>query len=148
MKAYMTQKNSFNKMAIAFMTVCMILFASTAWAQTEVTVEKAGTLSTLLPESEKSAKIAGSLNGTDIKYLRDLIINHSLISLDLSEASIDGVKKFASSEILETYNLNSSANVVRIKDALQKKEVIAIDSDDKVRILDPLFEYWFRNIYL
>lgn len=84
----MIQKNSFNKMTIAFMTVCMILFASTAWAQTEVTVEKAGTLSSLLPESEKSAKIAGPLNGTDIKYLRDLIINHSLISLDLSEASI------------------------------------------------------------
>lgn len=103
---------------------------------------------------------AGYINRSVVNQARDTVISiheprFNQIVWDLTghqinflKAIIDGVKKFASSEILETYNLNSSANVVRIKDALQKKEVIAIDSDDKVRILDPLFEYWFRNIYL
>ncbi len=58
------------------------------WAKTEVTVEKAGTLSTVLTDTDVELKISGPLNGTDIKYLRDLVTNGNVLSLDLSDAKI------------------------------------------------------------
>ena len=58
------------------------------WAQTEVNVDKAGTLSSLLPSSEKELKVTGSINGTDVKYLRQLINEGNVTSLDLSEVKI------------------------------------------------------------
>ena len=59
-----------------------------AWAATEVHVDKAGTLSTLLTTSEKTLKITGSINGTDIKYLRELISAGTVTDLNLSEVAI------------------------------------------------------------
>ena len=59
-----------------------------AWADTEVNVETAGTLSTLLTETETSLKLTGSINGTDVKYLRELITNGKVNSLDLSGVNI------------------------------------------------------------
>jgi hypothetical protein len=67
--------------------------------------------------------------------------------LSLMKAVLDGVVKFSSSEVIEKYHLNSSANVRRVKDALKKKEVITFNEKDEPVILDPLFEYWLRNYY-
>ena len=67
--------------------------------------------------------------------------------VNLLHAIVDGVRKFTSSEMMERYRLNSSAGVARVKEALQKKEVITFDADDNARIIDPLFEYWLRNYY-
>lgn len=66
---------------------------------------------------------------------------------NLLHAIVDGVRKFTSSEMMERYRLNSSAGVARVKDALQKKEVITVDAEEGARIIDPLFEYWLRNYY-
>lgn len=66
---------------------------------------------------------------------------------NLLHAIVDGVRKCSSSETLERYHLNSSAGVARVKEALQKKEVITVDAEDGARIIDPLFEYWLRNYY-
>ncbi len=57
-------------------------------ADSEVNVETAGTLSTLLPTSDSKLKITGKLNGTDVKYLRELITAGTVTDLDLSEAHI------------------------------------------------------------
>ena len=67
--------------------------------------------------------------------------------LSLLKAVLDGVVKFSSSEVIERYRLNSSANVRRVKDALKKKEVITFNEKDEPVILDPLFEYWVRKHY-
>lgn len=67
--------------------------------------------------------------------------------VNLLHAVVDGVRKFTSSEMMERYRLNSSANVTRVKEALQKKEVITFDAEENARIIDPLFEYWLRNYY-
>lgn len=77
------------------------------------------------------------------QIMNDLTVNQ----INFIKALIDGVDKFSSADILDRYRLNSSANVFRIKDALKKKEVVEFDRDDNARILDPLFEYWLRNIY-
>ena len=67
-----------------------ILFCSNAgaWAASEVHVEKAGTLSSLLTTSESTLKITGVINGTDIKYLRELIKAGTVTDLDISGARI------------------------------------------------------------
>lgn len=65
----------------------------------------------------------------------------------LLKATLDGVVRFSSSDIIERYNLNSSANVKRVKDALKKKEIITFNEKDEPTIIDPLFEYWLINHY-
>lgn len=62
-------------------------------------------------------------------------------------AVLDGVKKFSSTEVIEKYGFNSSANVRRLKDALKKKEIITFNENDEPVVLDPLFEYWLRKTY-
>ena len=68
-----------------FLLFCIV---EGAMAITEVHVEKAGTLSTLLTTSEPTLKITGPLNGTDIKHLRSLINAGKVTDLDISGASI------------------------------------------------------------
>ena len=63
-----------------------VLFFGTAraMAATEVHVETAGTLSTLLTTTETTLRITGIINGTDVKYLRSLINAGSVTDLDIS----------------------------------------------------------------
>ena len=65
----------------------------------------------------------------------------------LLKAVLDGNVKFSTTEVIEKYRLNSSANVKRLKDALMKKEVIMFNDKDEPVIQDPLFEYWLRKFY-
>ena len=67
--------------------------------------------------------------------------------VNLLKATVEGVTRFSSAEVIRQYGLNSSANVKRIKDALMKKEVLSFDEDDKPSIIDPLFEYWGKKYY-
>ena len=70
----------------------------------------------------------------------------SLFQLNLLKAILDNVEKLSSSEILSKYNLQSSANVNRLKDAVQKKEIVVFNKG-KGEFLDPLFCTWMREIY-
>lgn len=65
----------------------------------------------------------------------------------LLRAILDGHTKFSSADVISRYNLNSSANVRRLKDALCKKEIVTFDDHDEPHILDPLFEYWVAKYY-
>ena len=67
--------------------------------------------------------------------------------LSLVRATLDGVKRFSASDVIEKYALNSSANVRRVKDALKKKEVLTFNENDEPVILDPLLEYWLNKYY-
>ncbi len=67
--------------------------------------------------------------------------------VNLLRATLDGVIRFSSAEVIRHYALNSSANVKRVKDALMKKEVLMFDEDERPIIIDPLFEYWLRKYY-
>ncbi|HHV02878.1 MAG: hypothetical protein WCQ69_06705 [Bacteroidales bacterium] len=59
-------------------------------------------------------------------------------------ALTDGVEQFSSREVLHKYLLNSSANVYRVRDALEKKAIIEIIRK-KPRFIDPLFKLWFKE---
>lgn len=65
----------------------------------------------------------------------------------LLRAIMDGHTKFCSAEVIERYNLSSSANVRRLKDALCRKEIITFDENDAPVLLDPLFEYWVGKYF-
>ena len=58
------------------------------WADTEVYVETAGTLESLLPSTDKNLKITGFINGSDIKYVRSLVNAGKVTSLDWSGVRI------------------------------------------------------------
>lgn len=68
--------------------------------------------------------------------------------LSLLRAIIAGEVRFSSSSIIDKYQLNSSANVNRLKEALIKKEVVWFDEKEEPHVMDPLFEYWLLNEYL
>lgn len=70
----------------------------------------------------------------------------TLFQLRLLKAIIQGEAKFSSAEIIRKYGLNSSANVRRLKDALEKKELVNFEGADEIpHIIDPLFEYWLEK---
>lgn len=63
------------------------------------------------------------------------------------KAIIDGVDRFTSAEVLSTYKLNSSANVARVRGALEKKEVLEFVKN-KPHFIDPVFEIWFTKRFM
>ena len=73
----------------------------------------------------------------------DLLTNPQLNYL---KAVCDGVKQYSSAKILQEYSLGTSANVLRIRAALENKEIIDTIGPE-IEILDPLFEYWLKRIY-
>jgi uncharacterized protein len=89
--------------------------------------------------------------------LDDILNEYNLfydgIAADLSnpqlgflKAIINKVSNFSSKLTIENYALGSSANVVRIKEALDKKEIIDIQGSNII-INDPLFALWLKRRY-
>ena len=66
--------------------------------------------------------------------------------INFLEATINGEEKFSSKEIIQTYNLGTSANVTRIKQALVSKEIIEISGSD-IEFLDPMYKHWLSKHY-
>lgn len=62
------------------------------------------------------------------------------------KALLDGVEKFSSKNILDEYQLASSANVARIKKALENKEIIDIMTGN-ILVLDPMYKNWLVTRY-
>lgn len=84
----MKTQNLLSKLFAAFVCTAMWLLTTTAMAQTTVTVETAGSLPSILEITATNVKVTGPLNGTDIKYLREMVNSHRLTTIDLSEARI------------------------------------------------------------
>ncbi len=78
---------------------------------------------------------------------RDIVNSLTTHQLNLLRATLEGVVRFSSADVIRKYGLNSSANVKRVKDALMKKEVLLFDENDNPSLADPLFEYWVRKYY-
>lgn len=81
-------------------------------------------------------------------YFRAITDELTTFQVSLLRAVAEGQTKFSSAETIRKYNLNSSANVKRLREALMKKEVLCFTEKDEPKMLDPLFEYWFKNFYL
>jgi hypothetical protein len=81
-------KNFYASLYGLLVAICMCFCPADVMAVTEVHVEKAGTLSSLLTSTDKQLKLSGSINGTDIKFIRELISAGTVISLDLDAVRI------------------------------------------------------------
>ena len=74
----------------ALLSGIAFLCSVSIWSATEVNVTKAGTLSTLLQdvELEKELILSGSINGTDVKYIRELVLAGKVTKLNLGDVRI------------------------------------------------------------
>jgi hypothetical protein len=88
----------------------------------------------------------------------DLIDQNALLYLketeDLSDTQLNFLKAVASGAILfsskdtiQTYQLGTSANVVKVKATLLNREIIEVRSN-KVSFIDPAYELWFKKYIL
>ena len=68
--------------------------------------------------------------------------------LNYLRAMIDGIDRFSAAETLALYKLHSSANVARVREALEKKEILEFGKNNKPSFIDPVFEMWFRRRYM
>jgi len=64
--------------------------------------------------------------------------------LSLLRAVLDGVSELSSQPVLSRYRLGTSANVVRMKQALAAKEIIDV-TPAGIELLDPMFAFWLRR---
>ena len=78
---------------------------------------------------------------------REMVNGLTTHQVNLLKATLEGVVRFSSADVIRKYGFNSSANVKRVKDALIKKEVLTFDQNDAPLFQDPLFEYWLRKYY-
>lgn len=84
------------------------------------------------------------LDHSTILYQRetDNLTNNQLNFL---KAMCDNVKQFSSAESISTYKLGTSANVIRIREALENKEII--DTVGSLEFIDPLYKTWLIKVY-
>jgi hypothetical protein len=61
-------------------------------------------------------------------------------------AVIDGIDHFSAAEVIDRYQLHSSANITRVRGALEKKEILYF-LRGKPYFINPVFEYWLRKRY-
>jgi uncharacterized protein len=66
--------------------------------------------------------------------------------LNYLKALLAGEKKLSSKEVINQYRLGTSANVVRIKQALLEKEILD-ETGTGPEFLDPYFAYWLKTKY-
>jgi uncharacterized protein len=76
-------------------------------------------------------KLTDGLSNTQVNFLKALI---------------SGETHLSSKDVIDTYNLGTSANVSRIKSSLENKEIVDL-FDNSITILDPMYHYWLRHFY-
>ena len=66
--------------------------------------------------------------------------------LGLLKAIISGERQLSSQSTIQNYNLGTSANVLRLKQSLQSREIIDI-TPEQTELQDPMYKYWLRVVY-
>ena len=86
-----------------------------------------------------------SVIAVNVPRFRRMVDSLTVYQFSFLKAVLRGETRFSTTEVIERYSLNSSANVKRVKDALMKKEIVTFNDKDEAQVIDPLFEYWFRR---
>jgi len=109
--------------------------AQQSWLRTKTSCSKA-----VIDESLQSIK-----NQLSLLFVGQ-IETMTATQINFLKAVIDGETAFSSQENLQKYRLGTSANLIKIKNALISREIIDI-SANKVEILDPIFKLWLKEDY-
>ena len=91
------------------------------------------------------------------KSFHDLVLQLSMLfqnltdslnmtQINLLRALIDNREQLSSQDTIQTYQLGTSANVIKIKKALIDKEIIDIRGKE-IYFLDPLYKYWLKKYF-
>jgi len=108
--------------------------AQQAWLRTKTTCSIS-----IIDDSLQSIKnqlsllfigLAESLTATQLYFLRAILAGETAFG----------------QENLQKYRLGTSANIIRIKDALQSKEIIDITAKN-IEVQDPIFKLWLKEEY-
>ena len=130
---------------------CVCLISINILAVTELHVETAGTLSALMSNPDKEVKLTGVINGSDIKYLRQLVAAGTVTSLDWSgirivsggqayfesyttENDVIGEKMFYQCSNLQQMELPTTVTTIK-KNAFANTGLKKIDIPGSVRSL-------------
>jgi len=109
--------------------------AQLAWLQTNKTCTtedvKKSHENLVLQLSMLFQTLTDSLSNTQLNFLKATSFNE---------------KQLSSQQTLNKYNLGTSANVIRIKQTLTKKEIIEARGS-QINILDPIYKYWLKEYY-
>ena len=101
------------------------------------------TTKTVTTEIFESA-VTELLNQNSMLYYR-YVEGLSAFQLNFLQAIADGIhSEFTKSAILQQYQLGTAANIKRLKESLEKKELIDIENK-KTTFNDPVFCIWFKN---
>ena len=66
--------------------------------------------------------------------------------INFLNAIIAGEEQLTSQRVLNTYNLGTSANALKVKRSLHDKEILDIVGKT-ISFNDPLYKYWLENYY-
>jgi len=80
------------------------------------------------------------------RLFRAWVDSFPVSQINYLRAVIDNVDRFSSAESLKAYQFHSSANIMRIREALEKKEILRFIRRKPI-FIDPVFEYWLRKKY-
>ena len=136
---------------VLLLTAFVCASRSSLWAVTEINVETAGTLSSLLTSTDKELKVTGFINGTDIRYIRQLVTAGTVTKLDWSgvhivsggeayygsyttEWDIIGVEMFYQCSNLQQMILPSTVTSIK-KSAFANTGLTSIDIPNSVKTL-------------
>lgn len=70
----------------------------------------------------------------------------SKTQLNFLNAILNNASQLSSKSTINEFKLGSSANVLKIRNALIKREVIDIQLGD-ISFMDPLYKYWIKKYY-
>jgi hypothetical protein len=84
------------------------------------------------------------LNQNSILYY-NYLENLTALQINFLLAIVDGIHhEFSKKEVINKYNLGTSANINRVKKSLEQKELIDI-YPQKITINDPVFQLWLKR---
>jgi AAA+ ATPase superfamily predicted ATPase len=91
------------------------------------------------------AALEDILDQHDPLYHR-LVDDLSTPQLNYLRAMLNGVEKMSAKSTIDTYKLGSTANVQRVAQALEKKEILDLVGKEPIWV-DPMFRTWLRDRY-
>lgn len=84
------------------------------------------------------------LSQNEILYLRETELLSETQLHFLKAVAAGARENFNSRRIMSEYKMGSSANISKIKKALQEKEIIEL-SNNKIDFVDPVYKLWFKR---
>lgn len=96
--------------------------------------------------SDIDEAVENLMNKLSILYQRETD-QLSNAQVNFLKALCSGETRFTTADVIHRYRLGSSANVIRVKNALEQKEVIDT-MESAVQFSDPMYKTWFRKFVM